>query len=133
MANSEDALRVMRLFGDVEWARISLGVDPVDQLVRPPLIVWRYGSPSGELAALFEELVSAFRGEEEWVFDASAKNWMLVPRRIHDECERNPSLTSPEVMLTLKRGDQAFCRRSTRDAKELLERIESAGAGWSTM
>jgi hypothetical protein len=114
-------LRALRAHGTIAWFRISAGVDPLDSLVRPPWVVWRYADPQDRVRLAIPPAVETFEGNVEWVADVSAKNWYFEPRRVRDELS-GPGY--PGVLSDLKHGDQDFCIRATQDLELLLARIE---------
>lgn len=103
----------------IAWFRLSVGVDPLDSLVRPPLIVWRYADPQDWVRLAIPPTVGAFEGNVEWVADVSAKNWYFALRRVRDELSR-AAPGYPGVLSDIRHGDQDFCIRATEDLEILL-------------
>ncbi|MFC9629942.1 hypothetical protein ACFTY8_11710 [Streptomyces mirabilis] len=123
MIGSAEVLQALRAHGTIAWFRISAGVDPLDSLVRPPLVVWRYADPQDWVRLAIPPTVETFEGNVGWLADVSAKNWYFEPRRVRDELSR-AAPGYPGVLSDLKRGDQDFCIRATQDLELLLARIE---------
>ncbi|MCX5092443.1 hypothetical protein OOK36_26905 [Streptomyces sp. NBC_00365] len=123
MIGSAEVLRALRAHGTIAWFRISAGVDPLDSLVRPPWVVWRYADPQDRVRLAIPPAVETFEGNVEWVADVSAENWYLEPRRVRDELS-GAAPGYPGVLSDLKHGDQDFCIRATQDLELLLARIE---------
>ncbi|GGN01608.1 hypothetical protein [Streptomyces fuscichromogenes] len=122
MIDSTDVLRALGARGTVQWSRISVGRDPLDSLVRPPMVVWRYRDPHDRVRAQFQRISAQFDGAVEWTVDLSAKNWVIMTRRLKQEfAQAAPGYTG--VLSDLKNADQDFCIRATADLGSLLEII----------
>ncbi|MEV1245957.1 hypothetical protein ACIBO2_45925 [Nonomuraea sp. NPDC050022] len=128
MIDSTDVLDALRAHGTVQWARISIGRDPLDSLVRVPMISWRYADRRDFLRERILLAVGSFTGNVEWRAELSGKNWVLLPERLDREFKRAPAGYTG-VLSDLKHSDQTFCLRATEDLEILLDkikRIESA-------
>ncbi|MFD9007427.1 hypothetical protein ACFV0T_42005 [Streptomyces sp. NPDC059582] len=115
-------LRALGAQGVVQWARVSAGPDPLDSLVRPPMIAWRYVNAEPGLGAGITSVVESFQGNVEWVVDLSGKNWVIMPRRLRDAFAA-ASEGDTGVLADLKKSDQEFCVRATADLGVLTGRI----------
>ncbi|WP_089104666.1 hypothetical protein [Streptomyces hyaluromycini] len=122
MIDSADVLHALRVRGTVQWFRMSVGRDPLDALVRPPMIAWRYVDPQDQVRDDLQRIVAAFEGDVEWVVDFSARNWVIMPQRLSREFAQAAE-GYVGVLTDLKCADQEFCIRATADLGALLERI----------
>ncbi len=98
---------------------LSAGVDPLDCLVRPPLVVWRYADPQDGYA--WRSRRPSRRSRE-----TSGGSRTLRPRAgasSHGGCGRTLRSCSADlgVLSDLKHEDQDFCIRATRDLELLLQ------------
>lgn len=126
--NSREVLRVLGLYGAVEWARISLGPDPIDNLVRPPMVVWRYKEPSvgDALIEVIESTVARFDGRERWIFGAMGRNMVILPVALDAQLRTKPEESDSVVMARVKASDPGFCMRATSDLASLFRDLEAA-------
>jgi hypothetical protein len=122
--SSADVLQALRAHGVVQWARISVGRDPLDSLVRPPMISWRYVEPRTRVGAGIASVVREFKGNVEWVIDLSGRNWVLIPKRLQEEFSGAPE-GYVRVLSNVKNSDQEFCIRATEDLMDLMGRVNS--------
>jgi hypothetical protein len=123
MINSTGVLEALRTLGEVQWARMAVGQDPLDALFRPPMISWRYVEPLDWVRKEIPLIVRKFKGNVAWMADLSAKNWVVMPERVHREfAEAEEGYV--DVLADIKRSDQDFCVRATEDLCVLLGEIK---------
>ena len=121
---TSEALRILRLLDRVEWARISLGRDVVDGLMKTPLIVWRYAIASPDMAVEIRSVISDFDGHEEWLFESSRRNWAISPKRLSEKLKEWPSKSDSQAMVDIKIADQDYCRHANQDITRIFHEIE---------
>jgi hypothetical protein len=127
---SRDVLRVLGLYGPVEWARISLGADPIDNLTRPPLVVWRFdkSSVNEALIGVIESTVARFDGRERWMLRAMGRNMAILPQALNAQFREHPQESDAVVMARVKTSDPSFCMRATFDLETLFRDLETAAS-----
>lgn len=125
MIKSEDVLRVLGRFGVVEWGRLSVGRDPMDDLCRPPMICWRYAAPEDGVRRAIGRAVASLRGTVDWTADLASRNWVIMPERLSQDFKSHASDSYTEVLSDLKFLDQAFCVQATADLEVLMAQLEA--------
>ncbi|GAA3043089.1 hypothetical protein GCM10020229_62930 [Kitasatospora albolonga] len=122
MISPEYALEALRRHGVVEWGRLSVGVDPLDGLVRPPLIAWRYASPTVSIATLIGDAVGSADTVYEWTVSLGGRTWYIVPERI-DRVMRSAGPGNPDALGCFKMQNQDFCAATMNELALILRRI----------
>ncbi|MFG2139615.1 hypothetical protein [Streptomyces sp. NPDC048650] len=119
----QQILTALSLFKPVEWIRTSSGHHPVEGYAQSPHVAWRFtGGSNTETARVIATLVDDTPTEEEWTFDYSAKNWLLAPSRVLNECATsNASFRKVVTQITL--SDSKFCERANRDLASIIARL----------
>jgi hypothetical protein len=125
MIKSEDVLRVLGCFGVVEWGRISVGRDPIDDLCRPPMICWRYAAPEDRVRQEIGRAVTSLEGAVDWTVDLASRNWVIMPERLSQDFKSHASDSYTEVLSDLKFFDQSFCIQATGDLEMLTAKLEA--------
>lgn len=128
MIDSRRVRHVLGLYGTIQWSRISIGRDIIDDLWRPPLVVWRYIQPTDVARERLHSLVECFDGSVGWFSDFTEKNWVIVPRILHAVFE-GAREGDTAVMADFKRLKQGFCAKATLDLERMLNEIERAAVG----
>ncbi|MFB9924749.1 hypothetical protein ACFORO_01715 [Amycolatopsis halotolerans] len=108
--------------GAIAWSRISVGVDPVDGLVRIPFVVWRYDDPPSGLSDRFNVIVEEFPGAFDWRFESLSRNWTLTSslgrRSVLPAAHHNA-----EEMNRIKRTSQQSCIDATRELEIIMDKF----------
>jgi hypothetical protein len=110
--------------GAIEWFRISVGTDPADGLVRPAMVVWRYGVSHPMAIQVVRHAIDLPDGSIEWYFDTRGKNWGLMPVLLKQTLDQHLTDSYTGVLTDFKRDNQEFCRIATRDLLDIMSRIE---------
>jgi hypothetical protein len=103
-------LNVLGLYGEVDWARVSLGEDRNGELVGLPMIVWRFHGSSAAAAKRVAERLSACI-ERSWLFESRGRNSVLWPRVLADEFAAGAWRTDTDAALALVRADRELAGR----------------------
>ncbi|MBW6439214.1 hypothetical protein KZ829_36375 [Actinoplanes hulinensis] len=121
MIESEKVLAALGRLGVIEWFRISVGLDPADDLVRPALIVWRYSVPRPEAILVIRDAIGSLDGSVEWHFSAGQRNWGLMPALLKRELDRHLGDSYTGVLADFKRSNQDLCRAANRDLEVMIQ------------
>lgn len=122
---SGEVLKVLGLFGVVEWARMSVGRDPVDGLAGPPLIVWRYVGDSDEAERRIRRILDSVECAVEWSFGHKGRNLGLLPKILKEQIDAHPEESDSQTMAHFKHSNPTFCERANDDLSALFRTIES--------
>lgn len=125
MITARDVLAALRKGGAVHWSRISAGQDPLNGLIRAPLVVWRFANPDSRIRERITEFVESLDGNVEWDFDPSGKNWVLAPRLVLDKFAAGDP-ADPDVLFDIAQADQNFCVAADEDLARLVAMIEAS-------
>lgn len=129
MVTTDDIVAALEAVEILEWGRFSVGVDPVDGLVRPPMLVWRFVDASDDAAVSIERAVDALGGAISWHFDASSKNWTLMPEALRRSFAKHVDDAYTGVLTDFKRANQPLCERATRELGRFVEELLHSQAG----
>ena len=121
--DSTYVLQALAAHGVVQWARVSVGIDPLDSLVRPPLVSWRYVEPGARMGEQIASMVGSFRGNFAWVMNLSGRNWAIMPKRLQEEFA-DAAVGYAGVLSDIKSSDQDFCIRANYDLRDLMDRLK---------
>lgn len=116
----ESVLQVLRMVGDVDWARLAIG-DGSNPAA--PLVVWRYRDEPEWAAAILTSAVNTYRGQVPWVIEKPGRNWVLWPEREKHDFARGEWRTDSDYFAELTKRDPAFCSRALEDLADLLEHV----------
>lgn len=129
MVTTEEILVALKAVAIVEWGRFSIGVDPVDGLVRPPMLVWRFADPNDDAMTDICRAVNAMPGMEPWHFDASPRNWTLMPEALRRRFAMHAGSASLNVVTDFRRANQPLCERATSELEQFISALLASPAG----
>jgi len=127
MTELDQILCSLGRLGAIEWFRISVGVDPADGLVAPTMVIWRYGVSRPTAIQVIRQAIDSSDGPIDWYFDASRKNWSLMPILLKQTLDQYLDDSYTGVLTDFKRANQEFCRSATRHLLFIMSRIEASG------
>lgn len=127
MAETDRAIRALRLFGNVEWGKFSLGLNVLKPGFRAPFLLWRYSQPSEDIARTIDSIIQGLPLRTSWGIDTTGRHWLLAPVRLLDIRKQNPELGIAEIATGVAEADQGFCAVADGDADLILEALESSG------
>ena len=126
MIDSSSILETLSARGAIAWARISVGIDPVDGFVRPPFVVWRYSDPHAGLGDRLNGVVAGFGGSFEWRLDTAARNWTLAPSFVRSGLwDADPQ--DVEALTRIKETSQRSCIAATEELGALMKELDDDG------
>lgn len=98
--SGDRVLEVLGLFGDVEWARFSLGDDEPTL----PVAVWRFAEESNSQAHALADLIREHAGSD-WQLVRRGRNWTLWPSVLAAEFATGRWRTDTEASISLATSD----------------------------
>lgn len=110
-------LVVLAEFGEIEWSYCNtengLSKTYPESRSFPPVVVWRYKTPSAHIAEKLSRAVESFRGTIEWRLDTERTNWVLCPSRVHNR----------DDVMHLHDSEPEYGIRANAELRELAEHI----------
>ncbi|MGC5542688.1 hypothetical protein OH733_27360 [Streptomyces griseus] len=121
MKRNELAKQALSHFGRVVWFRSPVERNPNDGKLQVAFVGWRFAEPREDIREILDSIVQETTTKVEWEF-RSAKNWMIVPRRLI--LEAGPAASKfNEAMVAISQSDQRFCAESAADLEKILHRL----------
>lgn len=102
--NAPRVLEVLKLFGDVEWARLNVGTD-ADDSPALPVVVWRFADSSRLGAEALAQLMNECMGPN-WVLEHRGRNWTLWPKALAQEFATGHWRTDTDAAISLAGADR---------------------------
>jgi hypothetical protein len=119
-----DIIHFLKEFGELaHWttpAREDEGGNPTC----PPIITWRYKTPSNEAASFFQRELRAVPGTVAWELSVYGQNCVLMPARINEYSKAHGGLGGWAVAEELMNSDPAFGRRANAELPLLVAYLE---------
>lgn len=115
-----DIIAALAKFGEIEWCSCNMGdslfADYPELSSFPPVIVWRYKTPSPQVAEKLSTVIASFHGITQWSLNTERKNWVLCPSRVHNR----------DDVVRLKKFDPEYGIQANKDLSKLADYIDCA-------
>ncbi|WP_407552405.1 hypothetical protein QOM21_21640 [Streptomyces sp. Pv4-95] len=120
----QQILKTLSLFDPIEWIRTSSGRNPVEGYTQSPHVAWRFADGGDvEIARLIETLVRNSPTENDWTLDYSARNWLLAPSRVLNECSSD-NISFRQAVMRITLSDPDFCELANSDLALIISRLQ---------
>ncbi|MGV9554280.1 hypothetical protein [Streptomyces sp. NPDC003522] len=121
---SESAVKALRRFGELEWFKLPLQVNPRYGYPQVPYMGWRYTTPEERIAQHIEAAVKSLPTQAEWTLDRSRRNWIIVPTRILHEAGGLADPAFRDTVKLINKNDQDFCLLALEDFKMIIHELQ---------
>ncbi|MFJ4690028.1 hypothetical protein [Streptomyces sp. NPDC088766] len=125
---SESAVKALRRFGELEWFKLPLEVNPRYGYHQVPYMGWRYTAPEERTAQYIEAAVKALPTQVEWTLDRSRRNWVILPTRILHEAGGLADPAFRDAVDLINKNDQDFCLVALEDFKMIIHKLREIPA-----
>jgi hypothetical protein len=123
----KDIVDILKVFGELAYWTVGPASDEQGgNLACPPIIRWRYKTPSIKVADFFRVAASTFRGTIAWEFSVEEQTWILMPARINEYSRTHGNLGGLAVAFELMTIDPDFGKRANAELRRLVEHMQHA-------
>jgi hypothetical protein len=80
MTNGEASILIESTLGqlaDIEWAKARLSLASPSNAI-PPIVIWRYTTPTSRLLKCIADSIERFRGTLVWRVQPWGRNWVIA-------------------------------------------------------
>jgi hypothetical protein len=120
----EQAINALKRFGELEWFKLPLEINPRYGYAQVPYMGWRFTAPAEWVAELIEGAMKAPPTQVDWTFDRSRKNWVIVPTRILREAGGLADPAFSNVVHAVNTNDKDFCSRALADFELIIHHLQ---------
>ncbi|MFF8193864.1 hypothetical protein ACF05L_24125 [Streptomyces bobili] len=121
---SEQAINALKRFGELEWFKLPLEINPRYGYPQVPYMGWRFTAPEERVAELIEEVIKAPTTQVDWTFDRSRRNWVIVPTRILREAGGLADPAFSDVVHAVNTNDEDFCFQALADFELIIHHLQ---------
>ncbi|GAA2449690.1 hypothetical protein GCM10010405_36440 [Streptomyces macrosporus] len=112
-------------FGELKWIRAPVAFNAVFERWQAPILGWRYENPESKLKKFFRGIVEDCPESVDWCFEASFRNWFIVPCRLIEVMDREGG-NFVDSAVSVAQEDQDFCIQANTDMELILQGLEKA-------
>lgn len=120
---STQAVQALSRFGELAWFKLPAEYNHVFNYYQVPYMGWRYKSIRQGIEEVIEDAVKEPATQLEWILDRSRRNWILLPRRVHQEAGGLADPSFSETIQSINTNDQEFCLKALSDIDLIIARI----------
>lgn len=120
----KDIIDFLKEFGELAYWTAHASEEDGGNPACPPIITWRYKTPSNEATSFFQRELCTAPGTVAWELSVYGQNCVLMPARINEYSRVHGGLGGLRVAGELMKNDPAFGKRANAELPMLVAYLE---------